>query len=315
MNKEALTEVIKREALNSGFSKIGIAPAAILYEDLERLKEWVKEGKNADMQWMANNMEIRANAFRHMPEVKSVISLALNYNSPFEHSNRTDRGKISRYAWGEDYHVILKQKFVEFEMKVKQHHAGIRFKYFCDTGSTLEKAWAQRSGIGWRGKHSLIVTREFGSWFFLCTVLTDQELEYERELENFCGDCTRCSDACPTKALQIERVLDSNKCISYVTIEHHASSALSQNTGLHGWVYGCDLCQNVCPWNATKNYSTEPQFAPRYGETELPLSFILSMTHEEFSNRFQNSPIKHGRLERLVRNAKIVSDETMVRNN
>ena len=220
MNQKEFTHQIKQKALEIGFHKVGIACAEPLKEEGEHLKTWLAENRHGEMDWLEREPEKRADPKLLFPGAKSIIVVALNYFTPHEHEKNEDKGKISRYAWGDDYHDVVKPKLFELLEFIKQENPNINGKVCVDTAPIMDKAWAVRAGLGWLGKHSNVITKDFGSWFFIGEVLIDIELEYETELiADHCGNCTACLDACPTDAIIQPYVVDSNRCISYATIE------------------------------------------------------------------------------------------------
>ncbi len=301
----SLSEKIKRKALEIGFHKIGIARAEPLREDEARLNEWLKNDFHAEMQWMEREPEKRADPTVLFPGAKSIIVVALNYYTAHEHEQDSNKGKISRYAWGDDYHDVLKEKLRELLTWIKTEIPEADGKICVDTAPMMDKAWAARAGLGWIGKHSNLITKEYGSWVFLGEILLDLELEYETEtLPDFCGTCTMCLDHCPTSAIVAARVVDSNKCLSYATIELRDQELPEEITeNLNGWIYGCDICQDVCPWNRFEKPTDEARFEPRREETSVELEEILSYSPEEYAARFRRSAIKRAKLGGLHRNA------------
>ena len=231
-----------------------------------------------------------------------MISAAVNYYTPSEH-DRT--GKISRYAWGDDYHDIVKEKLQALFAWIVSEDAKIEGKVCVDTAPVMEKAFAHRSGLGWIGKHSNVITKEYGSWIFLGEILLNTELEYDRPMADHCGSCTACIDNCPTGAIVEPYVVDSNKCISYATIELRSDvfpEDISAN--LDGWIYGCDICQDVCPWNRFEKPTDDVRFEPRRGETSLDLDVVESLIPESYAERFRKSAMKRTKLAGLKRNAR-----------
>ncbi|MEO8648952.1 MAG: tRNA epoxyqueuosine(34) reductase QueG [Acidobacteriota bacterium] len=299
------SERIKNHAAAIGFDKVGIVRADVLFAERGRLNQWLERGFHAEMGWMARDPEKRTDPCLIFPEARSVVVTALNYYSPQPHPDDTSRGKISRYAWGDDYHDVMKEKLYELFEQIKIDEPGCAGKVCVDTAPAMDKVWAVKAGIGWMGKHSNVITKDFGSWFFIGEIFLDIELEYDvPELEEHCGTCRACLDACPTKAIVEPYVVDSAKCISYGTIELRAEelpAAIGEN--LNGWLYGCDICQDVCPWNRFEKPSTEERFEPRAGETSLSLESLLDFTPEQYAERFRRSAIKRAKLPGLKRNA------------
>jgi epoxyqueuosine reductase len=302
----SITHRIKLNALKLGFSKAGIARAELLDEEGVRLREWLARGYHASMQWMERDAEKRADVIKVLPNAKSVICVALNYFTPYKQSNSPALGKISRYAWGDDYHLVLTNRLEKLFEFIKSEIPGVGGKFYVDTGPVMDKAWAVRTGIGWLGKHTNVITQKFGSWVFLGEILLDAELEYDLPVLDHCGTCTACIDACPTHALVQPYVLDANKCISYLTIEHRGDLPNILTSKFDNWIYGCDVCQDVCPWNRFQKETEEPAFQPREENVAPELAELAEMSREEFSRRFQNSPIKRTKHSGLIRNVKAV---------
>ena len=304
--RRLMTAQIKERALAEGFHKVGIAPADALHHERARLEEWLERGYHAEMSWMARDTTRRADPRQLLASARSVISVALNYYTPHEHSNETGTGKISRYAWGDDYHDVVGDKLRSLLRWVKEQWPEAEGKPCVDAQPTMDKAWATRAGLGWIGKHSNLITREYGSWVFRGELLLSLELEYDmKQVEDHCGSCTLCLDACPTEAITEPRVVDSSRCISYATIELR-SDTLPDDITAHqqGWLYGCDVCQDICPWNRFEKPTSEARFEPRLGDTSLELTRVLELTHAAYVERFRRSPIKRAKLSGLQRNAR-----------
>ena len=301
-----LTETIKGKARGLGFAKVGIARADALTEEGRRLQEWLSRSFHGTMSWMERNVEKRTDPRNIVPGAKSVISVAMNYYSDVQHSDDQRVGKISRYAWGDDYHIVLTSRIQSLLDFIKSLQPQVHAKLYVDTGPVMDKAWAVRAGIGWLGKHTNVITKEFGSWVFLGEIILDLELEYDQPIEDFCGTCRACIDACPTGAIVDEYVLDSNTCISYLTIEHRGEIPNELKPDFENWVYGCDICQDVCPWNRFQQQTEEPAFLPREENIAPRLADLERISNEEFSRRFRKSPIKRTKREGLVRNARAV---------
>lgn len=305
----SITSKIKEKAIEIGFHKIAIVPAEALRDEEERLREWLERGHHGEMGWMEREPEKRADPQILFPGAKTVIVLALNYYTPSQHEDSADKGKISRYAWGDDYHDVVKSKLRELFSSIKELIPDVDGKVCVDTAPMMDKAWAVRAGIGWMGKHSNVITKEFGSWFFIGEILLDVELDYDTEhVDDHCGSCTACLDACPTQAIVAPFVVDSNRCISYATIELRDQELPMQIADdLNGWLYGCDTCQDVCPWNRFEQKTTEPGFQPRAGNVSASLDEILNLTPETYAERFRRSAMKRTKLSGLQRNARALS--------
>ena len=302
----SITDQIKSKARDIGFHKVGIAQARALWPESQRLAEWLAHGFNGEMRWMEREPEKRSDPRLIFPDARSVVSLALNYYTPHEHVD-TDpsKGKISRYAWGDDYHDVVREKLTLLLDWVKAEIPGADGKIYVDTAPIMDKAWAARSGIGWIGKSSNLITKDYGSWVFLGEILLNINLDYDETIGDHCGSCTACLDACPTGAIVQPYVVDSTRCLSYATIELRGDE-MPQDVAskLDGWLYGCDVCQDVCPWNRFEKPTDESRFEPRDGETVLELREVNSMTHEEYVERFRRTAIKRAKLSGLQRNAR-----------
>ena len=298
---------VKQHAGEMGWSEVGIARADTLVLESQRLREWLNSGYQGSMHWMNKEPEKRSDPRLVLPGAESVIVLAQNYFTPHHHHTQSGIGKVSRYAWGDDYHEILDEKSQELSTWMQQTFPEHTSKFYVDTGPVMEKAWAQRAGIGWIGKHTNVITPTFGSWVFLSVIITNLPLEPDAPATDHCGTCTLCIDACPTDAIMEPYVLDSNRCISYLTIEHRQDISEELSSHFEGWVYGCDICQDVCPWNKKFSVPTEEQgFEPRPWNISPKLREWQEMTAEEFQNRFRRSPIKRTKLDGVRRNADVI---------
>ena len=294
---------IKHKARELGFDKVGIVPASALSDEGRELQEWLANNFHGTMDYLAREPEKRSDPRLLLPSAKSVICVALNY---FHSEKQPETAKVSRYAWGDDYHDVLQEKLKALRAWMQEQVPEIETKICVDTAPMMDKAWAVRAGIGWLGKHTNVITREFGSWIFLGEMLISEELEYDNYIENdHCGKCTACLDACPTQAIIEPYKLDATRCISYGTIELRSEELPEvMRENLEGWVYGCDICQDVCPWTRFSKLTKEERFSPREGITELKLEELVEMSQEEFSTRFRKSAIKRAKVAGLRRNAK-----------
>ena len=304
-----LTEDIKQKALDLGFAKAGIAPAIEHPDEYARFQSWLHRGFHASMQWMTKRPERRADVQHVLPGAKSVICLADNYYSPVRHLTDDVTGTISRYAWGSDYHTHTLRRIEMLVDCIKAMEPAAELRSYVDTGPVMEKMWAEKAGIGWRGKHSNVITREFGSWIFLGEIITSLPLDYDQPAIDLCGTCTACLDACPTGAIVEPYVVDAGRCIAYLTIEHRGEFASSADVKLDRWIFGCDVCQDVCPWNRFEQETPHPEFRPREGNVSPRLEDIAGTSQEEFDRRFHDSPIERTKLAGLVRNARRVLAE------
>lgn len=301
-----LSRAIKQQALSTGFDKVGIVRAEVLAGERARLQEWLDRGYQGEMHWMGRDPDERTDPHSFFPSASSVIVVALNYYTHDEHSDDPGTGKVSRYAWGDDYHEVVGSKLRELLGWIEKQVPHAAGKVCVDIQPMMDKAWAVRAGLGWIGKHTNLITQEFGSWVFIGELLLNLELGYDTEqVEDHCGSCTLCIDACPTVAISEPYVVDSNKCISYATIELRAPELPPAITGsLEGWFYGCDICQDVCPWNRFETPTREDRFEPRPGNVDTNLSEILDLTTRTYAERFRGSAMKRAKLAGLQRNAR-----------
>jgi epoxyqueuosine reductase len=306
---KAFTEEIKLEARRIGFDKVGVAPAGALTEEGARLGEWLARGFHGQMPYMARDPQRRADPRLLLPSAKSVVSVALNYFRPEKHSGAPEVGKISRYAWGDDYHDVLRDKLKSLLEWIRERAPEVEGKICVDSAPMMDKAWAARAGLGWIGKHTNLITKEFGSWVFLGELLVSIELDYDSFVEpDHCGKCRACIDACPTQAIIAPYQLDATRCISYGTIElREAELPEPIRSNLEGWVFGCDICQDVCPWSRFSKETAEERFEPREGVVEPRLREMIEMSQEDFSTRFRKSAVKRAKLPGLKRNALAVT--------
>jgi epoxyqueuosine reductase len=309
MAPAAFTARIKAEALALGFHKVGVVRAEPLTDERARLEEWLARGFQGEMAWMERDPAQRADPRLLLEGARSIVSVALNYYTPREHADDATSGKISRYAWGDDYHDVLTEKLRALLAWIKEQAPEARGKICVDAQPAMDKAWAARAGLGWIGKHTNLITRDYGSWVFLGQLILDLELAHDDAREDdHCGTCTLCLEACPTGAIVEPYVVDSNKCISYATIELRAPELPAEvAANMEGWLYGCDICQDVCPWNRFEQPTAETRFEPRPGNVNAVLSEILELTPDTYAARFRCSPIKRAKLTGLQRNARALS--------
>jgi epoxyqueuosine reductase len=294
---------IKDKARELGFEKAGIARVGTA-PHAEFLREWLGRGFHGGMEYMARDPERRADPARLLPGARSVVCVAKNYFVAEPACRDPRAGRVSRYAWGEDYHEVLHGKLRELARFVEG--LGGRAKACVDTAAILEKPWAQAAGLGWEGKHSNLIARDLGSWFFLGEVVTDLELEPDPpHRKDYCGTCTRCIDQCPTGAIVAPYVVDARRCISYLTIEHRGPIPRELRPQLGNLIFGCDICQDVCPWNKFARPAPEKEFLPREGLRAPALVELLGMTREEFARRFRGSPVKRARYAGFLRNVAV----------
>ena len=299
----SLTQYIKDKATEIGFEKIGITKATATNDEKVRLEKWIKNNHHGSMSWIEKRKDERGNIFNYFKEVKSVISIGVNYYSGYDQDQIKSNSKFSNYAWGEDYHDIIKSKLYTLLNDITANYPEIKGIACVDTSPIMEKVWAQRAGIGWQGKHTNLITRDYGSWLFLGELLLDVELDYDDEfIDDLCGSCTACIDACPTYALG-EYEIYAEKCISYLTIEHRGE--FGQNTELHDWIYGCDICQEVCPWNQKFSQITnEKKFYPKEEILSWQDADWENISENAFRKIFKGSAVKRTKHNGLVRNIK-----------
>jgi epoxyqueuosine reductase len=300
-----LSEFIKEQALDLGFDLVGLTSARP-HKDSAFFREWIGKGHHASMAWMERGAEKRANPDLILPGAKSLIMCGLIYNHPHDDSRTLEKkghGWISSYAWGDDYHRLMIDRLEVLEERVRARAPNAKFLSYCDTGPILERSYAASAGLGWIGKNTCLINTKKGSYFFIGEIITDLELDDDLADTDHCGTCTRCIDACPTQAL-VPYELDANKCISYLTLEHHGDipENLAAKMGHH--LAGCDICQEVCPWNKKAPASREVAFKPR-PELFHPRLDALPATEEAFRDTFKNNSLKRLKLKRLQRNATI----------
>jgi epoxyqueuosine reductase len=292
--------VLKAKAV--GFDLVGFAKADILIQEADQLQQWLDKNFQAEMDYMNKNLDKRKDVKQILTEAKSVISLGLNYYTPDQYSNNALKGKVSRYAWGKDYHLIIWAMLDELEEELKKIDTEFESISYVDTGPVMDKAWAVRAGIGWLGKHTNVINREIGSWFLIASIITNYGFNYSEPILDFCGTCTACIEACPTNAIVQEYIVNANKCISYLTIENKGQIAEEFKGKFDDWLFGCDICQDVCPWNQKFPVETHlKDFHPL--NKELDLDEILEMNEEEFIEKFRTSPVKRAKLNGLKRNS------------
>lgn len=300
---------IKTKQLASalGFTSCGIAKAVPLDEDARRLEQWLQQGFHGGMQYMENHFDLRINPTRLVPGARSVITLLMNYY-PGSVQQHEAAPKISRYAWGEDYHEVIRSRLGQFLVKLREEAGAVEGRGFVDSAPVLERAWAQRSGLGWIGKNGNLISPKSGSWYFIATLITDLELEPDAPLsKDYCGSCTRCIDACPTQAILPGNVVDGSRCISYFTIELKAPEIDGHSGAAYkDWMFGCDICQEVCPWNRFSKPHQEPAFSPIPEILNLSTGDWEAMTETFFKEVFRRSPLKRARHSGIQRNLRFI---------
>ena len=299
--KTKFTQLIKSEAKSLGFDFCGISKAAFLEEEAPRLENWLKNNLHGQMSYMQNLFDKRLDPQLLVPGAKSVISLLLNYY-PSKKQKDATAPKISKYAYGEDYHFVIKEKLFQLLEFIKITIGDVEGRVFVDSAPVMDKAWAKKSGLGWIGKNSNLINKNSGSFYFITELIVDLELEYDNAIKDFCGSCSRCIDACPTEAIIAPYVIDGSKCISYFTIELKENIPGSVKGKFENWVFGCDICQDVCPWNRFSKTHKEKQFQPNDELLEMTRGDWYELTEETFKRVFKNSAVKRTKFNGLKRN-------------
>mgnify|MGYP001483548607 FL=1 len=299
-NREKYTKLIKTEATRLGFMSCGISKAEFLEEEAPRLEQWLNENRNGEMGYMENHFDKRLDPTLLVPGAKSVVSLLLNYFP--QETQREDSYKLSKYAYGRDYHFVIKDKLKQFLHFINEEIGEVGGRAFVDSAPVLDKAWAAKSGLGWIGKSSNLLTKQVGSFYFIAELIIDLELEYDTPVTDHCGSCTACIDACPTQAIVDPYVVDGSKCISYFTIELKNEIPDYAQDKMDDWMFGCDVCQDVCPWNRFSKPHNEPLFNPKPKLLEYSKQEWKELTQEVFSEIFKKSPVKRTKFSGLKRN-------------
>lgn len=303
--KEKHSQWIKAQAERLGFMSCGISKADFLEEEAPRLEKWLSEGKNGQMHYMENHFDKRLDPRKLVDGSKSVISLLLNYY-PSEIQQHEDAPKISKYAFGVDYHFVIKDKLKELLSLMQDEIGEVGGRAFVDSAPVLDKAWAAKSGLGWRGKHSNLLSKQVGSFFFIAELIVDIELDYDHPVTDHCGSCTACIDACPTEAITEPYVVDGSKCISYFTIELKEQIPTEFAGKFDDWIFGCDICQDVCPWNRFSKAHSEPLFNPNPKLLDMTKKDWEEITEDVFKEIFKKSAVKRTKFSGLTRNIKFL---------
>ena len=303
-NIDSLTIDIKTKAKTLGFMSCGISKAGFLEEEAPKLENWLNKNMNGEMSYMERNFDMRLDPTKIVEGAKSVISLTYNYytGKTCEDSNF----KISKYAYGNDYHFVIKNKLKDLFEYIKEKTGDINGRVFVDSAPILERAWAEKSGLGWIGKNTNLISKKNGSFFFLCEIILDLELEYDHIETDHCGSCTACIDACPTNAIVEPYVVDGSKCISYYTIELKNNIPDYAKNTYDEWIFGCDICQDVCPWNRFSKPHQEPLFNPNDEFLSISKNDWIEMTKETFNKVFKNSAIKRAGFDGIKRNIEFI---------
>jgi epoxyqueuosine reductase len=294
------SSITKTIATQLGFDYCGIAKAELLSDDARRLETWLQQGMHGKMQYMQNYFDQRIDPRLLVDDAKSVITLMLNYYP--KQQQQAHAPKIAKYAFGQDYHTVIREKLHQFLALMNTQIGQIHGRGFVDSAPVLERSWALKSGLGWIGKNGNIINKQSGSFFFIATLIVDIELEYDSAIaKDYCGTCTKCVDACPTEAILPNKVVDGSKCISYYTIELK-DALIDSNKNFDGWAFGCDACQDVCPWNRFSKPNSEIKFTPIPEILNLSTNQWLALSEDEFKNIFKDSPIKRSKFAGIQRN-------------
>lgn len=302
-------ELIKNKARELGFDFCGISKAGFLEKEAPRLEKWLNQNYNGEMAWMANHFDKRLDPTKLVPGAKSVISLMLNYYPDKRLPEGDDDLKISKYAYGKDYHSVLRGKLKELFNFINEEIGDIDGRVFVDSAPVMDKVWAEKSGLGWVGKHSNLLNKEMGSFFFLGEIICDLELEPDGPVKDYCGTCTACIDACPTDAIVEPYVVDGSKCISYYTIELKEAIPEEAKGKMENWIFGCDICQDVCPWNRFSKPHTTPDFNLKPELAGFSNNDWEEITEEVFREAFHHSALKRTKLEGIKRNVNFVKPD------
>ena len=306
-NEETYSNLIKTEAKRLGFLSCGISKAQFLEAEAPRLDKWLTKNMHGNMQYMENHFDKRLDPTKLVENSKSVISLLLNYY-PTKIQSHEKAPKLSKYAYGIDYHFVIKNKLNELLQYIKEEIGDVHGRAFVDSAPILDKAWAAKSGLGWIGKHSNLLTQKVGSFYFVAELVVDLDLQYDTPVTDHCGTCTACIDACPTEAITEPYVVDGSKCISYLTIELKENIPNNFKGKMDNWMFGCDVCQDVCPWNKFSKPHREPLFNPHPELLEMTKQDWEEVTEETFKKVFKKSSVKRTKYSGLIRNIKFLKE-------
>jgi epoxyqueuosine reductase len=302
------TRLIKNKARALGFDFCGVSKATFLEEEAPRLEQWLNANMHGEMGYMANHFDKRLDPRMLFPGAKSVVSFLLNYY-PEKKQEHEDAPKISKYAYGQDYHFVIKDKLKELLKWMQTEIGEVHGRAFVDSAPVMDKAWAARSGLGWVGKHTNLINKQKGSYFFIAELVLDIELEADTPIIDYCGTCTRCIDACPTDAIVEPYVVDGSKCISYFTIELKGEIPQAYTNKFENWAFGCDICQDVCPWNRFSSPHREPLFNPHKKLLEMTANQWHEISEEVFQEIFKKSAVKRTKFDGLKRNLKFLGQQ------
>lgn len=309
MNKQEITIALKEEALRLGFSACGISKATFLEEEAPRLERWLKNNHHGTMSYMERNFDKRLDPRKLVPDSKSVVSLLYNY---YTDRNQSDpkSPKIAMYALGEDYHFVIKRKLKKLLEHLQTTVGDVSGRVFVDSAPVMERQWAEKSGLGWIGKNTLLLNRKAGSYFFIAEMILDLELEFDGPTTDHCGTCTACIDACPTEAIYAPFKMDASRCISYLTIEYREEIPSEFKDKMENWAFGCDICQQVCPWNKFTTHHKEPAFEPKQELMDFSENDWHEMTEQVFEKVFKDSPVKRTKFKGLKRNLAFLKNKS-----
>lgn len=305
---QEISAKIKIHAIQLGFDACGISKAERLEQDALHLKHWLETGNHGEMKYMSAHPEKRSDPGKLVKGAKSVISVILNY-FPEETQSDPEAPKASKYAYGRDYHKVMKKKLKNLLDFIDKNIEPVTGRCFVDSAPVLERTWAARSGLGWIGKNSCLISKQYGSFTFIGELIIDIELEYDTPVNDYCGSCTRCIDACPTGAIVADKVIDSKKCISYQTIENKGDISQDMKDKMENWIFGCDICQDVCPWNQKRMPHQEPEFNPHPDLLTLTRKEWFEMDEERFNILFSGTPVMRAKYSGLKRNLKFIQDK------
>lgn len=299
------TKWVKQLALENGFDYCGVAKATYLDDDAMRLEKWLQQGLHGNMKYMENYFDLRVDPTKLVPGARSVITLLKNY---FPSQNNTSEFKISKYAYGKDYHEVIKSQLKQMTQQLQEKIGQFNGRGFVDSAPVLERTWAQKSGLGWIGKNGNLITKQNGSFFFIATLIVDVALHYDDPfVKDFCGSCRKCIDACPTEAISNDKVINGSKCISYFTIELKDEIIPQEMKGqFDNWMFGCDVCQDVCPWNRFSKPNHEPQFSPLPEILNFTTKQWEELSEETFKKIFKHSPLSRAKYKGIQRNIKFL---------
>jgi epoxyqueuosine reductase len=299
--REEISKKIKTHTLELGFDGCGISRAEKLDKETSLLQQWINAGYQADMKYMSVHYKKRIDIRELVPGAESVISVILNYNS-LETGKVPEAPRISKYAWGRDYHKVMKKKLKTLLEYIDDTFGPVNGRYFVDSAPVLDRAWAARSGLGWIGKNTNLISRDFGSFIFIGELIIDKKLAYDQPINDYCGDCTKCIEACPTGAIVADKVIDSQKCISYQTIENKGDISAHMKGKMQNWIFGCDTCQDVCPWNQKGIQHRVPDFNPHPDLLSLSRKEWFELDDKRFNELFSGTPVMRAKYEGLKRN-------------